>query len=195
MSTEATELLLPMKDEQASPTVYMAIRTTSGFPPYGEILEVGIMDDEARVLLDSFVKPHWFTEWPGGFQVHGITPEQVADSPQIFELRGHIRDLVSQRNVVTWNLPSDRRSPGMLDLLSPAQDVHCVMSELAKAWYDGKTRRPRWPTFMDAAHRVGYPVPSYRERPAIMDCRAIRAMWKHLLNPLNRRQDETTDMR
>jgi hypothetical protein len=171
---------------QTSHVIYLSIRTTSGFPPNGEILEIGLIDDDACELLNSFVKPRWTTAWSTGSQIHGILPEHVAGAPGIDDLQAAIQDAIREREVVTWNMPIANRSRGISELLAPARALHCVMTELAEAWHDGSIRRPRWPTFASAASAAGFTVPTYWNRPSILDCHAIRGMWHYLHDRSNR---------
>lgn len=48
-----------------------------------ELLQVSIIDENGRTIIDSYVKPTSCTEWPEAMAVNHITPEMVEDAPTI----------------------------------------------------------------------------------------------------------------
>ena len=62
-------------------TVFLDLETTGLDPRTDEILEIGILDDAGRVLLDSLVRPERHRRWPGAEAIQGVLA-QTADLMQ-----------------------------------------------------------------------------------------------------------------
>lgn len=54
-----------------------------------ELLQVSIIDENGRTIIDSYVKPTSCTEWPEAMAVNHITPEMVAAAPTIRDAALH----------------------------------------------------------------------------------------------------------
>lgn len=66
-----------------TPTVFIDTETTGLSPGYDEVLQIGIVDDAGRVLLDTLICPTRLTDWPDPQEIHGITPVDVVDAPTL----------------------------------------------------------------------------------------------------------------
>ena len=81
---------------------------TTGLEGTAEVIEICIVDHDARVLLDTLVKPCRMIPWQVT-QVHGITNEMVAGSPGWAEVWPHARELLTGRPVGSYNSEFDLR--------------------------------------------------------------------------------------
>ena len=90
-------------------TIYLDTETTGLSPPRDEILEIGILDDQGRTLVDSLVRPVNHKVWPGAQAIHGISATDVANAPTPDELRSGIIEAVKRRLVVIYNAVFDSR--------------------------------------------------------------------------------------
>ena len=87
-------------------TVYLDAETT-GLHESDEIVELAIIDDDEKILLNTLVKPIVHTYWPKAQRVHGISPMDVRNSPTQKQISDKIRDAVNDARVVIYNAPYD----------------------------------------------------------------------------------------
>jgi DNA polymerase-3 subunit epsilon len=113
-------------------TVFLDLETTGLNPRIDEIVEIGILDENAQVLLDTLVRPVWHRSWPGAQRVHGIAPADVRGAPTHEALRPRIIEAVSDALVVIYNAPFDA---GFLRFeLAASAEIRCAMREFAEVF-------------------------------------------------------------
>jgi DNA polymerase-3 subunit epsilon len=154
-------------------TIFLDLETTGLDPVRDEILEIGILDDDGEILLDSLVCPTRHRSWPGARQINGIAPADVADASSLAALRPRLIEAVAGTRVVIYNASFDT---GFLGTdLAGAAEIVCAMYAFAATFPDR-----RWRKLGAAAAHVGYRWPGNAHR-AIHDCMATRAVW-HWIN-------------
>lgn len=148
--------------------VYLDVETTGFSPSKDEVLEVGVLDDNGYPLVDTLIQPTRRKRWPNAQRIHGITPEDVKDSPLIEDVAPSIAQAVKGKRVVIYNASFDI---GFLPFVEDyAKRVDCAMNKWTG--YAGKKQK-----LTTAAKSIGY---SFKAHRAIDDCRATRAIWRHL---------------
>lgn len=162
-------------------TRFVSLRTTSGFPHNGEILEISVLHEDGRMLLESLVRPEWHTEWPDATARHGIKPADVQRAPTIEALLPLIEPAIRGQRVAIFNAPIDARSPGLARVLAGVAEIRCVMREFAPVYGEWNTRRGayRWQSLTTAARHVGFAWP-HEPRRARHECVATQAVWRYL---------------
>lgn len=173
-------------DETASTrlsTRFVSLRTTSGFPHNGEILEIAILHEDGRVLLENLVRPEWHTEWPDATDRHGIKPADVQQAPRVETLLPLIAPVLRGQRVAIFNAPIDACSPGLAGVLDGVAEIRCVMREFAPLYGEWNARRGtyRWQSLTTAARHVGFVWPHERRR-ARHECLATQAVWRYVLD-------------
>ncbi|NCA72601.1 MAG: 3'-5' exonuclease [Sphingobacteriia bacterium] len=150
-------------------TTFLDLETTGLDPIRDEILEIGILDDDGNILLDSLVRPERIQTWPAAQRINGIDPVAVANAPTLAALRPRLIEAVAGTRVVIYNASFDSGFLGT-DLVGAAEVV-CAMKAFAATFSDR-----RWRKLGAAAAHVGYVWPGNAHR-AIHDCMATRAVW------------------
>ena len=150
-------------------TIFLDLETTGLDPVRDEILEIGILDDDGEILLDSLVRPDRHQAWPAAQRINGIDPVAVAAAPSFAALRPRLIEAVAGTRVVIYNASFDSGFLGT-DLVG-AVEVVCAMNAFAATFPDR-----RWRKLGVAAAHVGYEWPGNAHR-AIHDCMATRAVW------------------
>ena len=150
-------------------TIFLDLETTGLDPARDEILEIGILDDDGEILLDSLVRPERHQTWPAAQCINCIAPADVAEAPPLAALRPRIIETVAGTRVVIYNASFD--SGFLATDLVGAAEVVCAMKAFAATFSDR-----RWRKLGAAAAHVGYVWPGNAHR-AIHDCMATRAVW------------------
>ena len=60
-------------------TIFLDLETTGLDPRTDEIVEIGILDEDGQVLLDTVVRPERHRSWLDAQRVHGIAPAELAE--------------------------------------------------------------------------------------------------------------------
>lgn len=152
------------------------------------MLEIAIIGDSGEVLLHTLIKP--FTNnlsWLEAEAIQGITPEMVADSPTLEDIAPQIEAAVKGQELVIYNAGFDTGLLGAL--LSSANSIKCCMEAWAEhlgEWsdYHGSYR---WQKLTEAAHAVHFEW-SGEDHRALADSLACRAVWRYLMDPVERKR-------
>lgn len=142
---------------------------TTGLSENAQVLELAIIDMQGRELLNTLVKP----SSPIGSkarEIHGISREHVRDAPTVADLAMHLRAILQDRRVVTYNAEFDER------LLRQSLEAHgvdmprgvtfeCAMRAYAEWYCPGG----RWQKLGNAAKQTGVRVAGTPHR-AMTDC-------------------------
>jgi len=114
------------------------------------------------------VKPVRRKRWPSAERIHGITPAMVKDSPSLEGIKPEIIEAVRGKRVVIYNANFD---VGFVPFIKDyARRIDCAMNLWIE--YAGKKQK-----LTLAAKSIGYSFDAHR---ALDDCRATRAVWRHM---------------
>lgn len=114
---------------EMSTIIYLDVETTGlNYSGDDEVVEIALVNQDGKVLLNSLVRPVNTTSWRRAEKIHGISPEMVADAPTLDELKDQIESLINGKHVRIYNASFDRQ---FIDL-SGAAEVSCVMRDFAE---------------------------------------------------------------
>lgn len=151
---------------------------TTGFGPSTEILELAIISTkDGSAIWNETYKPVWTDEWYHAEKIHGISPQQVADKPHIYDHMRELRELLGGREVIIYNKRYD--VPLFPDSLHTAKTHVCAM-EAYKEW----AMAAKWVSLINAAKEASYEFPEVAQHTAIGDCKATLAVVNYIRNKL-----------
>jgi DNA polymerase III epsilon subunit-like protein len=143
----------------------------TGPEPCAEVCEIAVLGSSGAVLLQSVIKPTVPLD-PRTETVHGITSETVRGAPSFREIAADLRDLLSGRLVVAYNLErilrALHRSADARRVPFPGLSARCAML-LHAAWrseWDPIRRAPRRYVLDAAVRQCGLELPSHPQRAA-----------------------------
>lgn len=155
-------------------TIFLDTETTGLNPPEDSLVEIAVVEDTGRVLLNSLVNPGRAIGFASS--IHGITDSMVAEAPRLPELLPQVEAIVRGARVVIYNAAFDTRF--FPDRLGGAAAIHCAMLRFARV--RGVKNRQfgsfKWHKLTVAAEHVGYEWEGVAHR-ALADALATRAVW------------------
>ena len=165
---------------------------TTGLGYGSEIVEIAIIDHLGNSLLNTRIRPVYSIP-DDAAAVHGITDRDVLDAPLWTAIRGAIRGILTERDVIIYNAKYDvkmlRSSDAVhqikeaIDLFTSPWDIaryHCAMlayAEYLGDWNDYH-RSWRWHKLTSAMHQQSLP---FRDaHSALGDCQMTLSLMNHI---------------
>lgn len=87
---------------------YVLDTETTGLGNRDEIIQIGIVDAGGNAVLDQLIKPS-IPIPPGAARVHGITDDDVINSPKFSSLYIKLSSLLAGETVIAYNMDFDWR--------------------------------------------------------------------------------------
>ena len=158
--------------------VFLDTETTGLSPARGDaIVEIAIVDERGRTLLDTLVNPQRSIPWEAS-NVHGISDDMVRNQPTLAQVMPRVLKIISAKLVVIYNASFD--APFFPGSLGEATDVACAMRRFASI-VGGS-----WWKLAEAAEHVGHRWTGDAHR-ALADAQACRSVWSWLESKTRRR--------
>lgn len=124
-----------------------------------EILQIAIIDDLGKTLLNTYVKPVHHDSWDSAQSVHGISPESVKNAPTLDELYPTlIKIFNSCDKIVGYNIDFDLSFLVGAGFDFSQHDVVCVMRAFAPIYgeWNYKYENYKWQTLSTCAQYYNY---------------------------------------
>lgn len=149
---------------------------TTGFSDDAEVIQIGIVDLEGNVLMDTLVQcqgdiPQDATD------IHGITKEMLIHAPQWSEVHEQLSELIHNAEyVIIYNNSYDTRlmkqTAKRYELDLPNYKTRCAMREYANTYFNGE-----WVSLSEAAHYEDVDTTNIKAHTAVGDCEMTRQVW------------------
>lgn len=139
------------------PNFYILDTETTGLGQRDEIVQIGIIDKNGAVIMDSLVKPSQRLSREVT-AVHGITNAMVADAPPLADLYVDLSIKLAGAQLVAYNMDFDWRmltqSLALYKLpLFRVSKTHCAMKQYAayRGVWNNERRSYAWHSLSKAA--------------------------------------------
>ena len=148
-----------------------------------ELLQVSIIDSQGNTLFNSYIKPLFTENWDGAMAVNHITPEMVANAPNIIEVKQEINKIINSANVIVgYNTDFDLSFLSAVGIENSKATVIDVMQDFADIYgewseYYGCNK---WQTLTKCAEYYGYDWGSETAHDSLADCRATLYCYKKM---------------
>lgn len=169
--------------------VYFDTETTGLSAADGdEVLELAVISDEGKKLLNTLVRPEVLTEWPEAQAIHGITPAAVQRAPTLEEIEPRLIAVLRGAEVVIYNAEYDMSFMSREVRAAPAK-VSCAMRRFARCYgeWSAWRRSYKWQPLHRAAAYVHHTWQGAAHR-ALADTYACRAVWHYLTDKAEARR-------
>lgn len=121
--------------DNPSGIIVIDTETTGLYLEEDEILQISVIDGDGRVLLNTFVHPIFNKEWSDAMDIHGITPEMVADAPYPDAIVPILKGIFeSAHTVIGYNIDFDLGFIRNDWRISPHCKIIDVMKEFAEVY-------------------------------------------------------------
>jgi DNA polymerase-3 subunit epsilon len=169
--------------------VYLDTETT-GTGPTDEVIEIGIVDEDGKVLFESLVKPAGKVT-PEARRVHGISDEMLAAARRWMHVWPEVEAVIAGRTVCAYNADFDQRmlqqshmKYKMRWVLPEGTGFFCVMKLYAQFYGERNTRTGdyRWQSLENASRQCKIALPNAHR--SIADSRLTRELLHHMAGSL-----------
>ena len=117
------------KNQPDTDLIYLDIETT-GQNKNDKIIEVSIIDDNGKTILDTLVNPRMWVPI-NVTRINGITNDMVKNAPTFKDVKPIINDIVIGREVVIYKSEYDLKYLSQ-DLKSSIKKVYCCMTRFSE---------------------------------------------------------------
>lgn len=142
---------------------------TTGLDSSAEIVEISIIEESGRVLLDTLVKP--IKPIPAeATAIHGITNDMVATAPSWADIHERVAEIVTSKPLVIYNADYDLRlmaqTASQYGLTPIETEAGCAMLTYAKFYGDWNDYKGsyRWQRLTNAAAQQGVVIDGQAHR-------------------------------
>ena len=140
-----------------------------------ELLQVSIIDSQGNTLFNSYIKPLFTENWDGAMAVNHITPEMVANAPNIIEVKQEINKIINSANVIVgYNTDFDLSFLSAVGIENSKATVIDVMQDFADIYgeWSDKYGCNKWQKLTKCAEYYGYDWGTDIAHDSLADCRA-----------------------
>lgn len=159
------------------------VETTGLNPWHDEIIQISMIDENEKTLLNSYVKPVDHTSWPEAEAVNGISYDMVKNSPTIEQLKDKIQEIIDQANgLIGYNLDFDIKFLIGSDItISSDKPRHDVMLLFAPIYgeYSDYFDDYKWQKLKTCADYFGY---RFKAHDSFEDVKATLFCYKKIKN-------------
>lgn len=149
-----------------------------------ELLQVSIIDGQGNTLFNSYIKPLYTDNWNKAMAVNHITPEMVANAPNIIEVKQEINKIINSANVIVgYNTDFDLSFLSAVGIENSKATVIDVMQDFADIYgeWSDKYGCNKWQKLTKCAEYYGYDWGTDIAHDSLADCKATLYCYQKML--------------
>lgn len=145
---------------------------------------MSIIDGQGNTLFNSYIKPLFTENWDGAMAVNHITPEMVANAPNIFEVKQEINRILNSANIIVgYNTNFDLSFLSAVGIENSKATVIDVMQDFADIYgeWSDKYGCNKGQKLTKCAEYYGYDWGTDIAHDSLADCRATLYCYQKML--------------
>jgi len=162
--------------------IYLDLETTSQFPDSADIVQIGILSHDGKVLINQLVNPGKPIP-PESTKIHRITDDDVASSPTFAEIYPELKPLINGKMVVIYNANYDSQilqyhcETAKLPPFRPERWIDAMqpVSEFVGNW-NARYKSFKWVKLTEVADQLKVSLDGAHD--ALVDCHLTRGVLK-----------------
>ena len=140
-----------------------------------ELLQVSIIDSQGNTLFNSYIKPLFTENWDGAMAVNHITPEMVANAPNILEVKQEINRILNSANIIVgYDTNFDLSFLSAAGIEFEQQQIVDIMQDFAPIYgeWNDYYGSYKWQKLTTCANYYNYNWGDDTAHDSLADCRA-----------------------
>lgn len=149
-----------------------------------ELLQVSIIDSQGNTLFNSYIKPLYTDNWNKAMAVNHITPEMVANAPNILEVKQEINRILNSANIIVgYSTNFDLSFLSAVGIANSKATVIDVMQDFADIYgeWSDKYGCNKGQKLTKCAEYYGYDWGNDTAHDSLADCRATLYCYQKML--------------
>ena len=161
--------------ENPSRMIVLDLETTGLSDYRNDVLQVSVIDGDGNVLINSYVKPYHNSLWEEAQRINNISPDMVADAPELHELIPKLKGIFeSCDTIIGYNTLFYLSFLGFLDFSN--KTIIDVMDDFAPVYGEWSDYHEdyKWQKLVTCAQYYGFDWNSIQENAhdSLGDCYA-----------------------
>lgn len=171
-SVSARNIMSTLKENEI---IIVDTETTGLNADTDELLQVSIIDSQGNTLFNSYIKPLFTENWDGAMAVNHITPEMVANAPNILEVKQEINRILNSANIIVgYDTNFDLSFLSAAGIEFEQQQIVDIMQDFAPIYgeWNDYYESYKWQKLNTCANYYNYNWGDDTAHDSLADCRA-----------------------